>query len=238
MYLFVWSGIQISKWIHLRLQFSLKSCMLQSRNVLWLLKRCVVNFQHFSHCVSFAFLGKFNAKWLSGDFSICWGSRRHQGSCQQRGLASYGKRRQSAPQTGAGKPHGRVEIFNLFWLLSLSTIKGVRVEAWSANWNKEPTIQKKKKASPPRTWPDLPIIPATQTDCRNRRRRALLSATLCSDSWQILGKPAARISFRWQWSLREMKLSTWAICTCDCKVNFGFYCWDHWLSSLLLFPLS
>lgn len=26
-----------------------------------------------------------------------------------------------------------------------------------------------------------------------------------------------------------MKLSIWAICTCDCKVNIGFYCWDHWL---------
>ena len=26
-----------------------------------------------------------------------------------------------------------------------------------------------------------------------------------------------------------MKWSIWAICTCDCKVNTGFHCWDHWL---------
>jgi len=26
-----------------------------------------------------------------------------------------------------------------------------------------------------------------------------------------------------------MKLSIWAICTCDCKVNIGSYCGDHWL---------
>lgn len=35
-----------------------------------------------------------------------------------------------------------------------------------------------------------------------------------------------------------MKLSIWAICTCDCKVDIGFYCWNHWLTFYCLYIVS
>lgn len=92
------------------------------------------------------------------------------------------------------------------------------------------TIPKKLLPPPPRTGLDLPIIPNTQSDWR---RRKLLDATLCVNSWWFLEKSADLISFRWPVILKKKKkLPTWAICTCDCKVNFGFYCWD----SISFFP--
>lgn len=66
--------------------------------------------------------GQLNAEWLPSDLRICRGSGRHQRSCQQRCSAADGKGRQSAPQTGEGQPHGRLEVLHVLWLLGFPSI--------------------------------------------------------------------------------------------------------------------
>lgn len=119
------------------------SALLKCDYILWLAQKACDKKREQSYCFFFScILGKFNAKWLSSDFSFCWGPRCHPGSSQQRGPSSYGKRRQSSSQTGAGESHGRVEILNLFRLLGLSAIKEDQGEAWSASWNKDSIVKK------------------------------------------------------------------------------------------------
>lgn len=67
-------------------------------------------------------VGQFNAEWLSSDLSIRRRPGRDQRSSQQWGSAADGEGGQGAPQTGAGQPHGRLEVLHLLRLLGVSSI--------------------------------------------------------------------------------------------------------------------
>lgn len=67
-------------------------------------------------------VGQFDAERLSSDLSIRRRPGCDQRSSQQRGPAADGEGGQGASQTGAGQPHGRLEVLHLLRLLGVSSI--------------------------------------------------------------------------------------------------------------------
>lgn len=70
----------------------------------------------------FSVSGEFGAQWLACDFCLRGWPGCDEGGCHQRWSGYNGKRGQGLPQTGAGKPDGRLEVLHLLWFSGLSTV--------------------------------------------------------------------------------------------------------------------
>lgn len=66
--------------------------------------------------------GEFGPQWLACDFSLRRWPGRDEGGCHQCWSGDHGERGQGLPETGAGKPDGRLEVLHLLWFSGLSTV--------------------------------------------------------------------------------------------------------------------
>lgn len=66
--------------------------------------------------------GEFGPQWLACDFSLRGWPGCDEGGRHQRWSGDHGERGQGLPQTGAGKPDGRLEVLHLLWFSGLSAV--------------------------------------------------------------------------------------------------------------------